>query len=220
MTVLDRSNQRVMMVFAHADDETLRLVESRMWPNDASSPSQSPAAGLGLQISLVPSTELAHKIAERISESAPDVVLTHSSYGDYGNSDCTAAFRATKLAVESVDDEAIRFCSLEWPRWMVRINVRLMRVGGRSIRKMGSDGLFDLTLALNRPYSSTISIDVSAELGVRRKASRWYRTEIAKGPLPMRLLERVPLILQRLFLGKAKLRVELSSEGFHQASGF
>lgn len=256
MTVLDRSNQRVMMVFAHADDETLlagalisklvsdghevrvlclapgdddrvrrlrgacadlgvsevemlRFVESRMWPNDGGTPSESPAAGLDLQISLVPSTELAHKIAGRISESAPDIVLTHSSYGDYGNSDHAAAFRATKLAVESVDDEAIRFCSLEWPRWMVRINVRLMRVGGRSVRKMGPDGSFDLTLALNRPNSSTISIDVSAELGVRRKASRWYRTEITKGPLPMRLLERVPLILQRSFLGKAKLRVEL-----------
>ena len=46
-----------------------------------------------------------------------------------------------------------------------------MRVGGRSIRRMGPDSLFDLTLALNRPNSSTISIDISAELGVRRKAS-------------------------------------------------
>jgi len=200
--------------------ETLHFVESRMWPNDAGTPSESPTARLNLQISLVPSTELARKIAGRISESAPDIVLTHSSYGDYGNSDPAAAFQATRLAVESVDGESISFCSLEWSRWVVRINVRLMRVGGRSIRKMGPDGSFDLALALNRPNSPTISIDVSSELGVRRKASRWYRTEIAKKPLPMRLLEWVPLILQRSFLGKAKLRVELTPESFDQTSGF
>ena len=266
MTGIDRSNQRVMMVFAHADDETLlagglisklvagghdvkvlclapgnddrvrrlrgacvdlgvsavetlRFSESPMWPDDADETRESTATRLDPQLSLVPGTELARKIVGRISEHSPDVVVTHSSYGDYGNSDHVAAFRATKLAVESVGVEAIRFYSLEWPRWVVRGNARLMRLGGRSIRRMGRDGSFDLALALNRSKSPIVSIDVSSELGVRRKASRWYGPEIAKGPLPMRLLERVPLILQRSFLGKARLRVEVAPERFDHTAG-
>ncbi len=266
MTGLDRGSLCVMMVFAHADDETLlagalisklvrdgndvkvlclapgdedrvrrlrgacvdlgvsavetlRFSESPMWPDDAGDSSDSTAAHLDPQLSLVSSTDLARKIAGRISEHAPNVVVTHSSYGDYGNSDHVAAFRATKVAVESIGDETIRFYSLEWPRWVVRINARLMRIGGRSIRRMGPDGSFNLTLALNRSKSPTVSIDVSSDLGVRRKASGWYEPEIAKGPLPMRLLERVPLILQRSFLGKVRLRVELAPEGFDHTAG-
>jgi N-acetyl-1-D-myo-inositol-2-amino-2-deoxy-alpha-D-glucopyranoside deacetylase len=266
MIGLDRGSLRVMMVFAHADDETLlagalisklvrdghdvkvlclapggddrvgrlrgacvdlgvsavetlRFSESPMWPDDAGDSSDSTAAHLDPQLSLVPSTDLARKIAGRISEDAPDVVVTHSSYGDYGNSDHAAAFRATKLAVESVSGDAMRLYSLEWPRLVVRINARMMRIGGRSIRRMGPDGSFDLTLALQRSKPPTISIDVYSELGARRKASRWYCLEISKGPLPMRLLERLPLFLQRYFLGKARLRNEMAPEGFDQTTG-
>ena len=261
-----RSGQRVMMVFAHADDETLlagaliaklvsdghdvkvlclapgdddrirrlrraclalgvsavetlRFSESPMWPDDADETRKLPTKHLSPQLSLVPITELAYKVAGRISEHAPDVVVTHSSYGDYGNCDHAATFCATKLATESVGDEAIRFYSLGWARWMVGGNARLMRLSGRSIRRMGPDGSFDMWLALIRSKSPSITIDVSAELGVRRKASRWYGAEIAKGPLPMRLLERVPLILQRSFLGKARLRVEMAPEGFDHMAG-
>ena len=266
MIRLYRGSLRVMMVFAHADDETLlagglisklvsdgydvkvlclapgdqnrvgrlrgacvdlgvtavetlRFSESPMWPDDAGDSRDSTSAHLDPQLSLVPSTDLARKIAGRISEHAPDVVVTHSSYGDYGNSDHAVAFRATKLAVESVGGDAMRLYSLEWPRWVVRINARLMRIGGRSIRRMGPDGSFDLSLALQSSKPPTISIDVASELGARRKASRWHRTEIAKGPLPMRLLERVPLILQRSFFGKATLRIEMAPEGFDHTTG-
>ena len=71
---------------------------------------------------------------------------------------------------------------------------------------MGGDGRFNLATALGVQKGRSVVIDVAGYLAVRRLASRWYSVEIARGPLPMRLLERAPVWLQKFFLGKARLK--------------
>ena len=49
------------------------------------------------------------------------------------------------------------------------------------------------------------TINVGNKLGIRREASRWYAVKIARGPLPLRILERLPLWIQSRFMGRARL---------------
>ena len=132
-------------------------------------------------------------------------MITYSPYGDYGHADHAIVHRATVMAVEGGGKPGVRLYALDWPRWLVRINAQMMRLGGRDIRHMGSGGRFNLSLAIQLSVKSNVTIDVASRLGVRRAASSWYSKEIAERPLPMRMLERLPLWIQRVFLGRARL---------------
>ncbi len=200
--------------------ETLRYSEGAMWPDEVDKSMCHTRRNLDPQLAVVPVAEMASRIGGRITEFEPDVVITHSSYGDYGHADHAVVYQATKLAVETSGLDGTRLYALEWPRWLVQFNARLMSLSGRDIRRMGSEGQFNLPMSLRESTYAEIVIDVSEELRVRRIASRWYASEIARGPLPLRLLERMPLIVQRVFLGKTRLCAVIVPEGFDIASSF
>jgi LmbE family N-acetylglucosaminyl deacetylase len=253
MTDLETQSSKILMVFAHADDETLlagaliaklvsdghavtvlclapgdddrtkrlhkacevlgvgtvetlRYSEGVMWRDELDeASSESEDLNLTPVLSVVPVGDLASRVGGRVSEINPDIVITHSVHGDYGHPDHAAVYEATLRAVERSASDTLRLYTLSWPRWMVKFNIRLMKLGGREVRKMGPRGRFNLSAAVYRSQKSTTSIKVGNKLGVRREASRWYSVEIARGPLPMRVLERVPLWIQSRFLGKARL---------------
>ncbi len=176
-----------------------------MWPDEV----KGESVGISTRLSNAPLADLVAGVSGRIAEFEPDVEITHSSYGDYGHPDHAAVSNAVQIAVRNhseLEQSAVRLYLLEWPRWVVQLNARLMRVGGRDIRRMGEDGRFNLTTALGVETGQSVVIDVAGYLAVRRSASRWYSAEIARGPLPMRLLERAPVWMQKFFLGKARLK--------------
>jgi LmbE family N-acetylglucosaminyl deacetylase len=193
--------------------ETLRYSEGAMWPDEnKDSTSNNVSDKLSPNLAIVPTVDLAGRIAGRITEHSPDIVITHSSYGDYGHADHAAVHRATVSAFETSAHGGARLYSLDWSRRLVRFNAKLMKIGGRDIRRMGPNGRFNLSLALEISDKTTITLKVGNYLAARRRASCWYEPEIAKGPLPMRILERLPLLIQRLFLGKTRLTLLNSSE--------
>ena len=195
--------------------ETLRYSEGVMWRDELDETgSASEDLKLTPVLSVVPVDDIAGRVSGRISEIAPDVVITHSIYGDYGHPDHAAVYEATLRAVERSASDTVRLYALSWPRWMVRLNLRLMKAGGREIRKMGPRGRFNLSAAVYRSKDPTISIKVGNRLGIRREACRWYESEIAKGPLPLRILERLPLWIQSRFLGRARLTREVTPRRF------
>jgi len=185
--------------------ETLRYTEGAMWPNGE----WKTTPEIGTRLSIAPIADLVGGIGGRIAESGPDIVITHSPYGDYGHPDHAAvstAVRATVQKSSNTQQSPIELYLLEWPRWVVRLNARLMKLGGRDTRRMGEDGRFNLNRMLHSEIGTLVKVDVAGHLEVRREASRLYAAEIAKGPLPMRLLEMAPHSLQRFFLGTARLR--------------
>lgn len=186
--------------------ESLRYSEGVMWQDELDEAvDASDDMKLAPVLSVVPVDDIASRISGRISEINPDVVITHSVHGDYGHPDHAAVYEATLRAVERSISDTLRLYSLNWPRWMVKFNLRLMKLGGREVRRMGPRGRFNLSAAVYRSEDSTTSMRVGDKLTIRREASRWYAPEIARGPLPLRILERFPLWIQSRILGKARL---------------
>ena len=98
-----------------------------------------------------------------------------------------------------------RLYCLDWPRPLVRINLRLMRLARRDITRMGPNGKFNLEQAVATPHPALTSLDVAPFLKTRKDASRFYSDQISVGPPLLRALEYAPVLLQRPFLGKARL---------------
>ncbi|MCZ6538229.1 MAG: PIG-L family deacetylase, partial [Chloroflexi bacterium] len=204
--------------------ETFRYTGGVMWPEDTGSPETRPSQAhlrenggddrtLAPVLATAPVGDLAGRIGGRISENDPDIVITHSRYGDYGHADHAATHLATVLAFETSASERSRLYALAWPSFLVSLNGRLMKIGGRDIRRMGPNGQFDLLQAINVaatarslvPGGTDVTVRVADMLKVRRAASRWYADEMSRGPLPLRILERLPVWLQRTVLGRARL---------------
>ena len=149
--------------------------------------------------------DIAARIAGHITAFGPDTVITHSTYGDYGHVDHAAVCAATIRAVEQADSGSTRLYCLDWPRLLVRLNLRLMRLARRDITRMGPNGQFNLKQAVDNAPPATESIDVAAFLATRKAASRAYAYEISLGPPLLRALEYAPALLQRPFLGRVRL---------------
>ncbi|MCH8116219.1 MAG: PIG-L family deacetylase [Chloroflexi bacterium] len=265
---------RVLMVFAHADDETLlagaliaklvsvghevkvlclapgggeriqrmrnacevlgvaavetfRYAEGAMWPDELETHRvRLPETRLyeivdhhqtlAPVLATAPTADLAGRIGGRISEYRPDLVITHSRYGDYGHADHAATYLAVVRAFEASAGMRARLYALAWPSFLVSLNSRLMKIGGRDISRMGPDGRFDLPLAIRSHSASDagVTLEVADMLRLRRVASRWYAPEISKGPLVLRLLERLPIRLQQTVLGRARLTLVRAPAGF------
>lgn len=232
------SDGRVLMVFAHPDDETLlagalipkllsdgnevhllcvapgddadrvsrmeraaaefgisRVVSLRFAASGASNP---PAEGPRMPtLASAPESAVAHLIEGRIAEIAPSIVITHSPTGDYGHPDHIACHRATAMAVDATS-RPLELYALAWPSFALSVNRRLGRVFG---------AFGDREATAERPENLPVTHvhDVSRYLPHRKRAARHYSNEIARGPLPMRLLEAAPVALQRPVLGKARL---------------
>ena len=106
-----------------------------------------------------------------------------------------------------------RLYCLDWPRPLVRLNLRLMRLSGRDITRMGPNGKFNLEQAVANAPPATESLNLAPFLRTRKAASRFYSDQISVGPPLLRALEYAPVLLQRPFLGRARLaQVHLSAD--------
>ena len=140
------------------------------------------------------------RIAGHIAAFAPDTVITHSTYGDYGHVDHATVCAATIRAVTQANTGSTRLYCLDWPRPLVRLNLRLMRLSGRDITRMGPNCKFNLEQAVANAPPTTDSVDVAAFLKTRKAASRFYSDQISVGPPLLRALEYAPVLLQRPIL--------------------
>ena len=178
---------------------SLRYHGSPMWPV-AGRHSQS-----SLRLADAHLDDIAARIAGRIASFGPDTVITHSTYGDYGHVDHATVCAATIRAVTQATTGPTRLYCLDWPRPLVRLNLRLMRLARRDITRMGPDAKFNLEHAVANAPPTTESIDVAAFLKTRKAASRFYSDQISVGPPLLRALEYAPALLQRPFLGRVRL---------------
>ena len=198
----DRSKQKLAdacRALGIGNIATLRYQGSPMWPESYGIPTPS------LRLAEAQIDDIAARIAGHIAAFEPDTVITHSTYGDYGHVDHAAVCAATIRAVVQENTRSTRLYCLDWPRLLVGLNLRLMRLMGRDITRMGPNGEFDLAGAVANAPAATETIDVAAFLKTRKAASRFYSDEISLGPPPLRALENAPVLLQRLVLGRVRL---------------
>ena len=198
----DRSKQKLTdacRALGIGNVATLRYHGSPMWPETRREPQSS------LRLADAHVDDIAARIAGHITAFEPDTVITHSTYGDYGHVDHAAVCAATIRAVVQENTRSTRLYCLDWPRRLVGLNLKLMRLMGRDVTRMGPNGEFDLAAAVANAPSATEAIDVAAFLKTRKAASRFYAYEISLGPPLLRALEYVPVLLQRPVLGRVRL---------------
>ena len=178
---------------------SLRYHGSPMWPETRRQSQPS------LMLADAHVDDIAARIAGHIAAFAPDTVITHSTYGDYGHVDHATVCAATMRAVTQANTGSTRLYCLDWPRPLVRLNLRLMRHARRDITLMGPNGKFNLEHAVANAPPATDSLKVAPFLKTRKAASRFYSDQISVGPPLLRALEYAPVLLQRPFLGRARL---------------
>lgn len=154
-----------------------------------------------------------------IEDLRPDVVLADSPYGAYGHPDHIMVHQATVTAFErwsavvgvasaSGAGNRPRLYALAYPMLLVRLTLLLMKLRGIPITRLGPEGDINLTDAVRAARAPALSIPVARFVRWRRTAARCYTKEIAAAPLPLRLLERLPLWFQRaIFLRQGLSRV-------------
>jgi LmbE family N-acetylglucosaminyl deacetylase len=107
--------------------------------------------------------EVAAKIADVIRRIRPQVVITFDPYGGYGHPDHIKMHLGTHAALELLkDDPALpqKLYYSVFPKEMVQLGVRMMRLSGRDPRKMGVNGDLDFVAVIENAQPVTALIDV------------------------------------------------------------
>ena len=134
----------------------------------------------------------------------PDVVVTDSAYGAYGHPDHIVMHRACVEAFQRYKKEGARLYCLAYPLPLVRLNLRLM--GMRlPVHALGPRGDIDLAAIVKSAPRKTALVNTSRYVRYRRAAAACYAEEIPLAPLPLKLLERSPLWVQRLLFWRTAL---------------
>ncbi|MBI4198482.1 MAG: PIG-L family deacetylase [Chloroflexi bacterium] len=157
------------------------------------------------QLATAPLWEVAAALGGVMNNVQPDVVVTDSSYGAYGHPDHIVMHRAAVAAFQTHRKEGARLYCLAYPLPLVRLNLRLMRLWGVPVRGVGPLGDIDLAAMVRAAPKKTALIHTSRYVSFRRAAARCYAEEIALAPLPLKLLERSPLWVQRLAFWRCAL---------------
>jgi hypothetical protein len=169
-----------------------------------------------------PLDAIAGQIQQILADVKPQVVLTDSPYGAYGHPDHVvvhrAAVRAFRDAFGAVDRTSQpRLYALAFPMPLVRLNLRLLKMRGVPVAGLGPRGDIDLQGAVRSAIGKTGLVAVARYVRYRRLAAGCYEEEIRAAPLPLKLLERSPLWIQRLiFSRQAITRLEPPPEGFER----
>lgn len=150
-------------------------------------------------LAATPVARVAENLAPVFEGLQPDVVLVDSPYGAYGHPDHITAHRAAVAAFNTTAKREARLYSLAFPLPLVRLNVWLMDVLGYKPRALGPLGDIDLLAAVREAPKRTALINVSGYVRWRHLAGRCYADEIAAAPLPLKLLERLPLLQRLIF---------------------
>ncbi len=206
--------ERAAMTLGVSSVSALRYEPSRMWPGGdvmrltASVNADAPLAGGPVQsvapdLALAPVEDLVGRIVGRIDEFQPDVVLTHSPYGDYGHPDHILVSRATVAAFDMRPRGEARLYCLAYPLWIVRMIEWWLRAKGKDTSRVGPGGKVSLRDVVRLAPEKSGVIGVGSYVAVRKAASRNYKPEIAEGHIIMRSVEAAPVFMQRLLLGRA-----------------
>ncbi len=111
-----------------------------------------------------PTEKVAAQIIEAIRRIQPQVVITFDPYGGYGHPDHIKMHLATHAAFEMLKDDPVRPQKLYYsvfPKELVQVGVRLIRLTGRNPRKMGVNGDMDFVAVLENAQPVTALIDVN-----------------------------------------------------------
>ena len=149
--------------------------------------------------------ELVAAIGAILQSFQPDVMLVDSQYGSYGHPDHVYVHRAAVRAFADRARPGSKLYALAFPRLLVRLHLLLLAGIRRGNPRVGPNGKIDLAQVMVNPPKSSARIDVSKFIVKRRLAAQAYAAEIDAAPLPLKMLERSPLWLQKLFLGRATL---------------
>lgn len=157
-------------------------------------------------LAAAPLADLAEAVGSVMQQVQPDVVLTDSAYGAYGHPDHIVMHRACVESFRQYKKEGVRLYCLAYPLPLVRLNLRLMGMSRRvGIHALGPRGDIDLAAIVKGAPSKTALVNTSRYVRYRRAAAACYAEEIPLAPLPLKLLERSPLWVQRLLFWRTAL---------------
>lgn len=192
-------------------------------PRRRSSRDDHQAPLLDRVLTRAPLEAIAGQIRQIMAEVRPQAVLIDSPYGAYGHPDHIVVHRAAVLAfngaliapssqgishpADAADlsgDAAsqIRLYALAFPLPLVRMNLRLLRFRGVPVAHMGPNEDIDLYAAVRSAVGKTGLVSTARYVRYRRLAAECYEDEIRAAPLPLKLLERSPLWVQRLIFSR------------------
>lgn len=202
------SGDRTRRERLRAASDVLGITHVRML-NHAPSP-MFPVAGYTAPcLAHVGEPYLIEEIRTHMVDFQPDVIITHSAYGEYGHPDHIIVHRASVSAFMETGPGDARLYALAFPTLLVKLNALL--VGVRKLRRprVGPEGQFDMLGEAMKAKPKSASVDVGRQVGVRRQASRLYAKEVEAAPLPLRALEGAPLWMQRLVFRRATFTREV-----------
>lgn len=193
-----------------ASVSSLRYSPSPMWPTGDSSAGgprwevkSGPRQEVVPMLAAAPPGELAARIEGRIDDFRPSLVVTHSSYGEYGHADHVHVHRATLAAFDSRPRPGSRLWTLAYPLPLVRLNLLAMRLTGHDPAHAGPEGNIDLGEAVRNALPKSFAVDVRDSVQLRRQAAAHYAPVIRSGPPHLRALEAMPVWAQRLIFRRA-----------------
>ena len=139
-----------------------------------------------------PADQVAHEILDYIRRLAPDVLVTHDPFGGYGHPDhirvCEATTAAFYLARAAAPGENGRSPSPQklyysaFPKDLIRIAVPLMRLAGQDPTAIGRNRDIDLVEISRWVTPVTTTIDVTAALVDKQRASEAHASQYSGGP--------------------------------------
>lgn len=129
-----------------------------------------------------PTEEVAAKIADVIRRIKPQVIITFDPYGGYGHPDHIKMHLATHAALEMLKDDPARPQKLYYsvfPKELIQLGVRLMRLNGRDPRKMGVNADIDFQAVLDNVQPVTALMDVSGYRETGERAAACHASQIS-----------------------------------------
>ena len=155
-------------------------------------------------LAAAPLSEIANAVGKVMANVQPDVVLTDSAYGAYGHPEHIVMHRACTMAFQKHKKEGAKLYCLAYPLPLVRLNLRLM--GKRlPVHTLGPRGDIDLAAIVKSAPRKTALVNTNRYVRYRRAAAQCYEEDIRLAPLPLKLLERSPLWVQRLLFWRTAL---------------
>jgi LmbE family N-acetylglucosaminyl deacetylase len=131
-----------------------------------------------------PTEAVAAQLVEVIRRLQPQVVITFDPYGGYGHPDHIKMHLATHAAFEMLKDDPARPQKLYYsvfPKELLQVGVRVMRLRGQDPRKMGRNGDMDFVAVLENAQPVTALIDVGDKKyrEVGEKAAACHASQIS-----------------------------------------
>lgn len=143
--------------------------------------------------------DFSHHIKDKLLEIKPNIVLTHSPEGDYGHPEHRKVFGGIYKALQQSNFKDIDLYSLYWNPLLLKLNLCILKIVSKNRYSIRSNEDIKIKGHLNLNLKDCVKI--------RKKAVEVYSDEINKGPLPMKLLEKSPIWIQKFVFGKAKLQI-------------